>query len=203
MILLILLIIKIILLITLILVKSQSKNNPRRRRKPIENATKRREKLDEQKLTCLTFLMIASILVHFGWSTTLFIFFFDAWCSCDDVFIYWPMFSLPFIVAHQIIEVSLLRCRFTYHEIAGRAFHATWVLHNTAALITTSMSLAGVTGDFDFSDDLGFLVYICLTFNILTLFLNTPIFYHYQFLTLPKTSDEEAPCQPESIVSKA
>ena len=141
-------------------------------------------------------LMLTSILVYSAWSTALFFYYLGPWGMRGlDLYICWPTFTIPVLVAHQLIELIVLKCCKRYHKKTGRGFHATWTLHGAAALITTSLSVAGVADQY--AEDPGFLVYIFLLCNAITLCLNGRIFYLYKDFTLADSTDEEAPLQAE------
>ena len=61
------------------------------------------------------------------------------------------------------------------------------------------MSAAGIVDPY--AEDPGFLLYIFLICNAITLILNGRIFYLYKDFTLPDSSDEEAPLQTENNLS--
>ena len=156
-----------------------------------------RDSLTQEKMQAL---LIASILVYAAWSTSLFFYFLGPWGMYGlDLYICWPTFTIPALVAHQLIELILLKGCGRYHIKTGRGFHATWTLHGAAALITTSMSAAGIVDPY--ADDPGFLLNIFLICNAITLILNGRIFYLYKDFTLPDSSDEEAPLQTENNLS--
>ena len=55
-------------------------------------------------------LLVASILVYAAWSTSLFFYFLGPWGMYGlDLYICWPTFTIPALVAHQLIELIYSR----------------------------------------------------------------------------------------------
>ena len=134
-------------------------------------------------------LMLTSILVYSAWSIALFCYYLGP-LDMRGLGLCWPTFTIPLIVAHQLIEIVLLKCCKRYHNKIGRGFHATWTLHGVAVLITTCLSVAGVFETY--AEDPGVLIGISLLCNGITLYVNFRIFRLYKDFTLADSTDDEA-----------
>ena len=152
-------------------------------------------------------LLIISILFYSAWFTTL-IFIFGPWWGGGrittpddygpDIYICWPVYTIPTLLIHQLIELILLRCCKRYHVTTGRIFHAIWILHGVASLITTSIAAVGIPYFRRSGTEPGLLLCsFVLLFNAITLLVHGRTFYVYKDFTLSASSDEEAALKSE------